>query len=406
MSEMNTAERQLLDRSVLLLSCAAFASAVALRICDPMLPALARSFATTTGQAAIAVTGIAVAYGVCQLLFGPLGDRFGKFRIIAWASLASTFGALACAASPTLEWLAVARALNGATTAALIPLSMAWIGDVVPFQDRQATLAKFMSGQIVGLVCGQALGGLFADTVGWRWAFVFLGILYLTVGILLARSARTVAARRDAAASDAGVRFGVLLRLRQIGADGNVRRILTIVFFEAMTTFGVLTFIPAYLHQRFGVSLFLAGAIVACFGLGGLSYTLFARRWVRKLGEGGLAITGGVLLGLAFLMLALGDHWGWGVLASMTAGLGFYQMHNTLQTRATQMAPQARGTAVSMFAACFFLGQASGVALGAAVVDHFGPLWLFALSAAVLPTLGWGFQSLLRNEKNPAQGRV
>jgi predicted MFS family arabinose efflux permease len=90
----------------------------------------------------------------------------------------------------------------------------------------------------------------------------------------------------------------------------------------------------------------------------------------------------------------------------MTAGLGFYQMHNTLQTRATQMAPQARGTAVSMFAACFFLGQASGVALGAAVVDHFGPLWLFALSAAVLPTLGWGFQSLLRNEKNPAQGRV
>jgi predicted MFS family arabinose efflux permease len=405
MSDMSAADRNALNRTVLLLSCAAFASAVALRLCDPMLPALARSFATTTGSAAVAVTGIAVAYGCCQLLFGPLGDRYGKFRVIAWAALASTIGALACAASPSLEWLAVARAINGATTAALIPLSMAWIGDVVPFQDRQATLAKFMSGQIFGLVSGQALGGLFADTVGWRWAFVFLAALYMTVGILLIRSVRSVALHHQSAADGLSKDIGVIASVRRIIYDRNVRLILMIVFVESMTTFGVLTFIPAYLHQRFDVSLFLAGVIVACFGLGGLAYTLFARRWVQMLGEGGLAVTGGALLGCAFLMLVFADSWGWGVVACVTAGLGFYQMHNTLQTRATQMAPQARGTAVSMFAACFFLGQASGVALGADTVDRFGSQWLFAVSAAVLPILGWSFRRLLRNKKTPAQGR-
>jgi YNFM family putative membrane transporter len=396
MPDLIAADRQTLDRSVLLLSCAAFASAVALRLCDPMLPALADSFATTTGNAAVAVTGIAIAYGLCQLLFGPLGDRFGKFRVIAWACLASTLGALACAVSPSLDWLAVARAVNGATTAALIPLSMAWIGDVVPFQDRQATLAKFMSGQIVGLVCGQALGGLFADTVGWRWGFVFLAALYLIVGIMLISSLRRLAAQQHLLDNAGAVAVGLIVRLRQIIGDRNVRRILAIVFVESMTTFGVLTFIPAYLHQRFGISLFLAGAVVACFGLGGLGYTLFARRWVQALGEAGLAITGGTLLGVAFLTLVLADHWAWAVGASIIAGLGFYQMHNTLQTRATQMAPQARGTAVSMFAACFFLGQACGVALGATAVDRLGPAWLFAVSAAVLPLLGWQVRRWLR----------
>jgi predicted MFS family arabinose efflux permease len=81
-------------------------------------------------------------------------------------------------------------------------------------------------------------------------------------------------------------------------------------------------------------------------------------------------------------------------------------MHNTLQTRATQMAPQARGTAMSLFAACFFIGQATGVALGAAVVDHFGAQWLFAAAAVALPVLGWSFRRLLQSKKNPAQGRV
>lgn len=179
-----------LSGDIRLLSLAAFASAVSLRLCDPMLPALARSFSTTTARAAIVVTATSIAYGVCQFLLGPLGDRFGKFHVIAWACLASTLGALACAVSPTLESLSLARAMAGASTAALIPLSMAWIGDVVAFDQRQHTLARFMSGQIVGLVSGQAVGGLFADTVGWRWAFVFLAIVYCTVGLLLLRAVR------------------------------------------------------------------------------------------------------------------------------------------------------------------------------------------------------------------------
>jgi YNFM family putative membrane transporter len=371
-------------RVVFLLACAAFVSSAALRLCDPMLPALVREFSVSVGQAAIVITATSIAYGALQLVFGPLGDHFGKLKVVSLACLASTLGAIACAASPSLELLALARGLNGATTAALIPLSLAWIGDAVSLEHRQATLARFMSGQVIGLVSGHAIGGFCADHFGWRWAFILLAGLYLLIGLLL------LAALRGQHANPTGETHSTRLpgRYRQVLGNPHGRFILGMICLEAIATFGVMAFIPAYLHQRFDISLFHAGAIVAMVGVGGLGYTLFARRWVQALGQARLARTGGGLLGLAFLLLALGPAWGWAVLACGVIGLGFYQLHNTLQTLATQMAPAARGTALSLFAFCFFLGQAVGVAAGAQVVDGLGAEWLFFAAALLLPLAG------------------
>ena len=72
------------------------------------------------------------AYGVFQLVYGPVGDRLGKYRVIAWACAVSALTTLACALAPTFPLLVVARFLAGGTAAAMIPLSMAWIGDNVP----------------------------------------------------------------------------------------------------------------------------------------------------------------------------------------------------------------------------------------------------------------------------------
>ena len=382
-------------QDVFLLACGAFASSVALRLCDPILPALASDFATTVGQAAIVVTAASIAYGVFQLLFGPLGDAFGKFKVIAWACLASTVGALACALSPNLEVLAAARALNGATTAAIIPLSMAWIGDAVALDQRQATLAKFMSGQVIGLISGQLMAGFFADHFGWRWAFALLGAIYLWVGLRLLASLHRH--RQPVATADSLVGASASGRIGLVLGNAHARVILAVVFFESMTSIGVIAFVPTFLHHRFDLSLFLAGAITATFGLGGLGYTLFARRWVRKLGQGRLAVLGGALMGAAFLLLILAPAWGLAVVACMVAGLGFYQLHNTLQTMATQMTPAARGTAVSIFASCFFLGQAVGVSVGAMVVDHVSARWLFAAAAVMLPLLGTFLSRYLRS---------
>ncbi|MDE3011868.1 MAG: MFS transporter [Pseudomonadota bacterium] len=366
-----------------MLSCAAFASALALRLCDPMLPALAAEFQISLGRAALVVTAAGVAYGCCQLLFGPLGDRHGKFRVLAWACLASTIGAAGSALSDSFATLALARVCTGATTAALIPLSMAWIGDNVGVRERQATLARFLSGQVIGLLSGQVLGGFFADHFGWRWGFAVLAAIYLAVGLLLLR-----AMARRPHLGRSGESAGGRSRLRAVLALPAARFVVTAVYFEAVAVFGALAFAPAFLHHRFGLSLFHSGLAVGTFGLGGLSYTLLAPWWVRRLGPRRLAQSGSLLLALAFVTLVVAPVWPLGMAACALAGLGFYQLHNTLQTLATQMAPAARGTAVSLFASFFFIGQASGAALSGVLVDHVGAAALFWLAALPLPLVG------------------
>ena len=68
-------------------------------------------------------------------------------------------------------------------------------------------------------------------------------------------------------------------------------------------------------------------------------------------------------------------------------GFGYYMLHNTLQTNATQMLPEARGTAVAGFSSALFLGQSAGVALAAPVVDRAGAVPVFVLTALLWPAL-------------------
>lgn len=388
------------QRAITLLSIAAFASSASARLCDPMLPDLVRTFATTPAEAAHVVVAFSVAYGLFQALFGPLGDRVGKYRLIALTTLLSTCGMLIATLAPSLDWLVFARLLTGATAAGIIPLSMAWIGDTVPYEQRQATLARFLAGQILGLIGGQFVGGLFADTLGWRWAFGFLGLVYLLVGgLVLLESRSNPRARHPGHPTEHNK--GLLRQIRTVLTIPWARVVLAVVFLEGMLVFGALAFVPSYLHQHFEISLTLAGGLMTAYGLGGIAYISFARHFVRRLGEVGLAGLGGLVMLGAWWLLALAPSWHWALPATFLAGLGFYMLHNTLQTNATQMAPQVRGTAVSLFASSFFLGQSLGVALAARALERLGISSLFAGTGAGLVLIGAIFSLLVWRRQRP-----
>ena len=80
-------------------------------------------------------------------------------------------------------------------------------------------------------------------------------------------------------------------------------------------------------------------------------------------------------------------------------GLGFYMLHNTLQTNATQMSPEARGTAVGLFSAALYLGQTVGVAAAAPVVDHHGATPVFLIAGATVLTAGVTFSMKLKKRQ-------
>ena len=97
------------NRAVLLLSVAALASAASVRAADPLLPLLGAQFGVSAGTASIVITAFGISYGLLQVVSAPLSDRFGKYLVVCIATLVSAVGTLACALSPSLEWLAIAR---------------------------------------------------------------------------------------------------------------------------------------------------------------------------------------------------------------------------------------------------------------------------------------------------------
>lgn len=390
------------DRAIGLLALAGSFSSAAFRICDPLLPQLARTFGTSTGAAAYTITVFAVAYGSLQIFWGPIGDRYGKYRIAAVATIACAIGNIGAVFADSLTALVVCRAIAGATGGGIVPLALAWIGDTIPYAQRQAVLARFLTRTILGIACGQFIGGLFADTLGWRWAFGALAASYVVIGLLLQLELRGVMARsglprEGVAAVVVAPRLSFMAQSAAILHDRWSRIILLTVALEGAIVFGALAFIPSDLHVRFNLSLTAAGGIVASYGLGGVAYTFCARGLVARLGERGLAQSGGIVVLLAFAMLWAAPYWQVALAACFTIGFGFYMLHNTLQTNATQMAPAARGTSVSMFASCFFVGQAVGVALAALVVDRAGPGSLYLIAMVLIPVVATCFAVALRS---------
>jgi predicted MFS family arabinose efflux permease len=379
-------------RPIVALSFGACGSAAALRVCDPLLPRFAAEYGVGLGAAAETVTAFAIAYGALQLVYGPIGDRYGKYRIIIVATLASALTSLACALAPTFGALVIARMLAGATTGALIPLSIAWIGDAVAYERRQPLLARFLVGQMVGISLGQLLGGLGADHFGARAVFLALGAWFGATASLMWRFAP---ARADAASSATGAgsfvtRFVSVLKLRW------ARLVLALVFLEGVLLFGALAFIPTHLHRAYGLSLTAAGSMVMLYGVGGLVFAALSRVMVRRLGEAGLAAGGAILIVLCFATIALGNAVLMATLACLGAGLGFYMLHNTLQVNATQMAPAHRGSSLALFAACLFLGQSTGVTLAGYGAERFGTAPVIFGAALMLLVLGLLFAAARR----------
>jgi predicted MFS family arabinose efflux permease len=186
---------------------------------------------------------------------------------------------------------------------------------------------------------------------------------------------------------DVESRPGLIADYRKLLANKWARFLLLAVFVEGAVFFGGLTYISAHLHTAFGLNFSAIGAIVAGFGGGSVLYAIGVRRLVGALGERGLVIGGGIVGMLGYLTLAGAPIWEAAPLATVALGFGYYMLHNTLQTNATQVLPEARGTAVAGFSSALFLGQSTGVAIAAPIINHGGTVPVFLLAATLWPIL-------------------
>ena len=398
MTTSSTASSGSATSAITLLAVASFASQSMVRVSDSLLPQISTDMGVSVGAASIVVTAYALAHGSVQLVIGPVGDRFGKYACIIAACAAASVLVLLCGLATSLPMLVAARLACGLAAGWIIPLAFAFLGDVIPYERRQQVLGTFLSGQILGQLFGQAAGGVLGDLFGWRRVFFFLAALFALATVALVieflRNPITRAGHATATRSR-GFIVDNLTVLRSPWA----RAIIAMAFIESLFMFGGFAYVGADLHLRFGVNFAVVGLFVGAFAIGGLIYSLSVRRLVERLGQIGLVTGGGVMLAIAYATIAFAPHAYFAPIAITGIGLGYYMLHNTLQTNATQMTPEARGTAVGIFSAALYFGQTLGVAINAPIFDRFSAVPVFLISGAGLLVLGLWLAHVLRQRR-------
>ncbi|KRE13499.1 hypothetical protein ASE63_18710 [Bosea sp. Root381] len=359
---------------IFVLGACGFASTFTMRIIDPLIPTLAGEFGRSIPQIVTMVTAFSLSYALGQPFLGPLADAMGKIRTILTCLIALAALSTVAALSGSFETMTVLRAVTGIASGGIIPIAMAAIGDRAPMQERQIALGRFTVLMIIGQMSGSACSGIIATHAGWRAAFLSAAVIAVLAAVLVGvvlKPRRNVVRQKLSLA-------GALGNYRTVFANPRTKLLYGLVIVEGILLFGIPAYVAAILYQRSGVGPAEAGLVIAGMGFGCLLYGLFTRILVERLGPTRMTRTGGVICALGLALFAFDWPW-WSAIPIFAAqGFGFFLLHGTFQAQATELAPGARGSAMALFACCFFLGQATGpLAMGFA-------MHLIGASAAIL----------------------
>jgi predicted MFS family arabinose efflux permease len=282
---------------------------------------------------------------------------------------------------PTMPALYLIRLATGAAAAGVIPIALAYVGDAVPYRERQAALGRVVSVASLGGVLSAALGGVIATLVSWRMLFISYGVLALAVSaVLLQLPVVRLRAPQPRAAGLLGP-YRAIFRL----AGRRATALYGLVFFEGMIATSTSGYLGALLFERDHLAYATIGALLTLNGIASIVVARFVGRLVARVGERGMLLIGGALMALSYLLVALQPFWLFFPLGMLAGGSGFVIAHSTLQTRATELVPELRGTAVALFAFSLFLGGGLGTSLAGLTIDRFGYLAaLFGTSALLV----------------------
>lgn len=378
------AEGKQLSILIAVLGACGFASNFTLRLVDPIVPTLAAEFGRTIQQTAILATAFSFSYAFGQPFLGPIADAIGKLRSIAICLAGVAVAGVLASLATSFDTMFVLRAVAGIFAGGIIPAAMAAIGDRAPVAERQIALGRFLVIMIFGQMSGAAFSGIIAHQVGWRAVFVIaaaLALISLTLVLVLLKP-RAIADRPKLSAA------GALARYRTVFANPTTPVLYALVMVEGALVFGFPPYVAAILNARSGVGSSEAGLAIGALGLGGIIYGILTRKLVTRLGPARMTTLGGMIMACAYTIFAFPLPWWTAVGVFLMQGFGFFLMHGTFQAVATELAPEARGSAVALFACSLFAGHAMGPLLIGMVMTLLGTTGAILACAAGIALLG------------------
>lgn len=382
------------------------------------LPTISRYFAVPlNGAVAWVIISYLVMTAAVLLTAGRLADMVGRKAVWVTGLIVFTAGSALCGASPTLEFLIGARALQGLGGALLMAVSPAMLTSAFPSQERGRALGFSAITVALGVSVGPTLGGLITTYFSWRWIF-YVNVPIGIAGILVTLRVLTERVRRNPGHFDpwgaillaiglscltAGLSFGqelgwysslliaimatsllalialpfvehrvinpiidLLLLRNRVFLSANLSLILN---FLALSAVGFI--LPFYFEQLRGFSTEQSGLLLTPFPLtlavaAPLSGSLADRIGTRWLAAGGLAL---VCIGLFLLSELNAESTTWDIIWRLIltgAGQAIFQAPNNSALLGS--APRERqGSAAGFLATGRVVGQSLSVALAGAI---------------------------------------
>ena len=333
----------------------------------PALPAIRDSLDASMGQIQLTLTALLLAFGISQLVWGPLSDRYGRRPILLWGMGAYVIASLACVAAPGIGWLIAARTVQGIAMGAAVMAARAIVRDLYPPQEGAQVMSQALTGLgMIACTCAP-VGGLLSDWVGWRYALLSVTLFgVLTWGLLLWEFQETLAQRRMDA-----LRWDSLWR-------SNLEIIRHPVFrtwcaLSSASYLGLFTFLATssfVFTQQLGYSKTTYGLLMLTMSLAYILGTIWGRWMLRRtsmhrtVGVAGLlSISGGVLL-TVLAYTGSGQPWygAWAVMLPVYLFMFGHGVHQPCgQSAAVAPFPLKAGTASAlngflMMVGAFFMG--------------------------------------------------
>ena len=228
-----------------------------------------------------------ITLGALILVAGSVSDAYGRVLVLRIGLIGFGVASVAIAAAPTAEFLIVARAVQGAAGAFLVPSSLALITSNFSGPGQSRAIGTWTAATTTAMIVGPVIGGLFVDLLSWRLAFL---INVVPIGVTLLLLAR--GDFRDTRRPDASIDwFGAVLCTLGLGAmvfalieQPNLGWAAPAIWLPLAV--GAVLFVAFVLRQRsarspilpldlFGVRNFWTGNVATLFIYGALSLNGF-----------------------------------------------------------------------------------------------------------------------------------
>lgn len=266
----------------------------------PALPALAAEFGGAVGGSQLTLSALLLAFGVGQLLLGPVSDRWGRRPVLLWGLALYTLATVAGTLAPRIEWLVLCRVLQGVGLAAAVVCGRALLRDLHAPREGALVMSRAMSGLGFIAVSSPTIGGLLASVGGWRAALASTGVFAaLTLALVAWRIPETLRQRNPQA----------LVPAEMLRTWARILRHPTFRAWTLLTSFtygGLYVFLatsPFVYIEVLGTSRAAYGLFLTSSSAAYLCGTFFSRRWLRLHGLRGavgraaaLTLAGGALL--------------------------------------------------------------------------------------------------------------